>query len=255
MKKLSILITCFLLLFINGFAQQNDLYITYYANQGVSGLSGASKVYMYSGAITSSPSGQWEWIIGSPSADDGIGLMNYAGNDTWTICIDPLNYYSGGLGGPIPNGSTIYAIDLFFRNENGTAFGYDLNGTYIVLDLTSTPVTSTFTGVVPGSCAVGIQEELAIDNSIAIYPNPVKGNATLSYTIKKNAGRISVKIFDVLGQKVKTIIDAQNHSTGTQQIIWNGENDNGSILKNGLYFYTLEINDVVVKSNRFLIDK
>jgi hypothetical protein len=255
MKKLSILITCFLLLIINGFAQQNDLYITYYANQGVSGLSGASKVYMYSGAVTSSPSGQWEWIIGSPNVDDGIGLMNYAGNDTWTICIDPLNYYSGGLGGPIPNGSTIYAIDLFFRNENGTAFGYDLNGSYIVLDLTSTPVTSTFTGVVPGSCAVGIQEELAIDNSISIYPNPVKGNATLSLSIKNNDSRVSVKIFDVLGQKVKTIIDAQNHSNGTHQILWNGENDNGSILKNGLYFYTLEINDVIVKSNRFLIDK
>ncbi|MBL0341992.1 MAG: hypothetical protein IPP71_14320 [Bacteroidetes bacterium] len=72
-KHLLVLIFSFIFGSINA---QTDLKITYDANQGVSGLAGASKVYMYSGAVTSSPTGQWEWTIGSTNQDDGIGLMS-----------------------------------------------------------------------------------------------------------------------------------------------------------------------------------
>src|SRR4030095_1897504 len=88
-------ILCFAVGQVSG--QQNDLRITYDANQGISGLAGASKVYMYSGAVTSSPSGSWEWIVGSPNLDDGVGEMTSLGNNMWSICIDPMSYYSSGI--------------------------------------------------------------------------------------------------------------------------------------------------------------
>ncbi len=137
MKKQLLLFVLTISCSVAAYAQQNDLRINYYANQGVSGLAGASKVYMYSGAVTSSPSGAWEYIVGSPNLDDGVGKMTSLGNDTWTICVDPLVFYSSGLSGPIPNGSTIYAIDMFFRNANGTAFGYDFSNNYIIVDMTA----------------------------------------------------------------------------------------------------------------------
>jgi len=235
-------------------AQQNDLRITYYANQGVSGLAGASKVYMYSGAVTSSPTGAWEYIIGSPNLDNGIGLMTSQGNDTWSICVDPFVYYSSGLSGPIPNGSTIYAIDMFFRNANGTLFGYDFSNNYIIVDMTANPPTSNFTGVIPGFCGVGEAEiefkEFVMNN----FPNPLKVNTLITYNLKNNASNVTINVYDVIGQKVKTIVN-ESQKAGVHKINWNGDSNSGSLLKNGLYFYSLEIDGKVQRTNRMIISR
>lgn len=236
------------------FAQQNDLRINYYANQGVSGLAGSAKVYMYSGAVISSPSGAWEYIVGSPNLDDGVGKMTSLGNDTWTICVDPLVYYSSGLSGPIPNGSTIYAIDMFFRNANGTAFGYDFSNNYIIVDMTANPPTSSFAGVVPGFCGVGGEEiqfqEFVMNN----FPNPVKSNTLITYNLKNNAKNVAINVYDVIGQKVRTIVN-EPQKAGVHKINWNCDSDRGVTLKNGLYFYSLEIDGKVQRTNRMIISR
>ncbi len=235
-------------------AQQNDLRLTYDANQGVSQLAGASKVYMYSGAVTSSPSASWEWIIGSPNLDDGIGQMTSLGNDIWTICIDPLSYYSSGVAGPIPGGTPILAIDMFFRNEDGTQTGYNFNGSYIILDMTTTPPSSNFNGVVAGTCAVGVTElplkEFVMNN----FPNPVKSNTIITYNLKSNAHNVVIKVYDVIGQHVKTFRQ-ETRKSGVHKITWNGDNDKGALLKNGLYFYSLEVDGVSIKTNRLILSR
>jgi hypothetical protein len=252
MKKLPV----FLFVLVNSvsFAQQNDFNLIYYANQGVSGLAGANKVYMYSGAVTSSPSGSWEWIVGSPNLDDGVGLMTSLGNDTWTICIDPFVYYSSGPAGPIPNGSTIFAIDMFFRNENGTAFGYDFSNNYIIVDMTTIPPSSSFSGVVPGVCGVGNEEiplkEFVMNN----FPNPLESSTLIMYYLKNSANSVRVNVYDAIGQKVRTIADAPQVA-GVYRINWNGDNDKGALLKNGVYLYTLEVNGKVLKTNRMIISR
>lgn len=234
--------------------QQNDLKITYDANQGISGLAGANKVYMYSGAVTSSPSGSWEWIVGSTNQDDGVGLMSPLGNNMWTICIDPMQYYSSGIGGVIPAGTPILAIDMFFRNENGSATGYNFNGTYIIVDMTTVPPSSNFPGVTTSSCAVGTQEIPLKDFVINNFPNPVKTSTVITYNLKSNAGNVVIKVYDVIGQCVKTF-DQNAQKTGIYKINWNGDNDKGSQLKNGLYFYTLEVDSRAIRTNRVVISR
>ncbi len=236
------------------FAQQNDLRINYDANQGISGLPGANKVYMYSGAVTSSPSGQWEWIVGSPNVDDGIGQMTSMGNDQWMICIDPLVYYSSGIAGPIPPATPILAIDMFFRNENGTAQGYNFNNSYIIVDMTTVPPSSNFAGVTLGNCAVGGKEipmkEFVMNN----FPNPVKTNTIITYNLKYPGRIVNVVVYDVIGQKVKSF-NQGSQTAGLYKINWTGENDRGAMLKNGLYFYALEVDGVTIRTNRMLISR
>jgi len=235
-------------------AQQNDLQIIYDANQGVSQLAGATKVYMYSGAVTSSPSGTWEWIVGSTNQDDGIGLMTPMGNNMWSICIDPMSYYSSGVGGIITPGSQIYAIDMFFRNENGTATGYNFNGTYIVLDLSTTPPTSTFAGVTSSTCAVGTKDVPMRDFVMNNFPNPVKSNTVITYNLKNNSSNVKIRVYDVIGQSVKTFTQ-ESQKPGVYKISWNGDNDKGTMLKNGLYFYSLEVDGVTIKTNRVVLSR
>ncbi|MDQ3051122.1 MAG: T9SS type A sorting domain-containing protein [Bacteroidota bacterium] len=253
-QLLATAITVFFLSTGNLLAQQNDLRITYDANQGVSQLAGANKVYMYSGAVTSSPSASWEWIVGSPNVDDGIGQMSSLGNDLWTICINPMSYYSSGVAGVIPAGTPILAIDMFFRNENGTATGYNFNGSYIILDMTTTPPTSNFNGVVAATCAVGEIEiplkEFVMNN----FPNPVKTNTLITYNLKSNARNVVIKVYDVIGQNIKTFRQEAQKS-GVHKIAWNGDNDKGALLKNGLYFYSLEVDGVTLKTNRMILSR
>jgi|SRR5688572_2490822 len=251
---LSIILIAFSILISPVLAQQNDLRITYDANQGVSGLAGASKVYMYSGAVTSSPSGSWEWIVGSPNLDDGIGEMTSLGSNLWTICIDPISYYSSGIAGPIPGGTPILAIDMFFRNENGTATGYNFSGTYIIVDMTTTPPSSNFPGVTIGNCAVGNQEVAVKDFVMNNFPNPVKTNTVITYNLKNNADKVTIKVYDVIGQSVKTFSQG-SQKAGIHKLNWSGENDKNSPLKNGLYFYTLEVDGRPIRTNRMIISK
>jgi len=235
-------------------AQQNDLRITYDANQGVSQLMGANKVYMYSGAVTSSPSASWEWIVGSTNQDDGIGLMTSLGNNIWTICIDPISYYSSGTAGIIPAGTPILAIDMFFRNENGTATGYNFNGSYIILDMTTNPPSSNFSGVTAATCAVGELEIPLKDFVMNNFPNPVKNNTLLTYNLKGNASKVYIRVYDVIGHCVKTF-KQDSQKSGLYKINWAGDNDKGALLKNGLYFYSLEVDGRTIQTNRLILSR
>jgi hypothetical protein len=254
MNKLLLLILLSHLIVCQGFSQSGDLRITYDANQGVSGLAGANKVYMYSGAVTSGPSGQWEWIVGSPNLDDGIGLMDPLGSGLWTICIDPMSYYSSGVAGPIPGGATIYAIDLFFRNETGTAFGYNFSGSYMIIDMTTNPPSSNFPGLTLSNCAVGSPEVQLKDFVMNNFPNPLKTSTQITFNLKEDARKASITLFDMLGQPVKKFV-WNDLKPGITKVNWNGDNDKGTALKNGIYFYTLEVDGVKMMSKRMVISR
>jgi hypothetical protein len=252
-KKLLLSVYAFAYWMCGSLSAQNDLSITYDANQGVSGLAGANKVYMYSGAVTSSPSASWEWIVGSTNQDDGIGLMTPLGNNMWNICIDPMSYYSSGPAGVIPAGTPILAIDMFFRNENGTATGYNFNGTYIILDMTTNPASSNFTGVVASGCTVDAPEIPLKDFVMNNFPNPLKSNTLITYNLK-GSGKVVIRVYDVIGENVRTF-NQDYQKAGVYKINWTGDNDKGSLLKNGLYFYTLEVDGRPIRTNRMIISR
>jgi flagellar hook assembly protein FlgD len=50
---------------------------------------------------------------------------------------------------------------------------------------------------------------------------------------------VTLKIYDVLGKEVKTLIDNDREAPGTHAVIWNGTNDNGAHVSSGMYFYRL----------------
>jgi hypothetical protein len=72
------------------------------------------------------------------------------------------------------------------------------------------------------------------------YPNPFNPETRIEYTLKK-AGHVTVHIYNVLGGKVKTLLD-QEQSAGFYQINWDGKNDKGKSVSSGLYLYKLEVN-------------
>lgn len=72
------------------------------------------------------------------------------------------------------------------------------------------------------------------------YPNPFNPSTQIQYSIKE-PGRVRLIIFNVRGETVRTLIDQDAISAGTQApVTWDGLNDFGQIAASGMYFYRLE---------------
>ena len=76
------------------------------------------------------------------------------------------------------------------------------------------------------------------------YPNPFNPKTTIAYTVAK-PGHMTLKIYNVRGELVKTLIDGVVNTSST--IEWDGDNNAGAKVSSGVYFYEARMgNDVVV---------
>ena len=73
---------------------------------------------------------------------------------------------------------------------------------------------------------------------IGNYPNPFNPETTISFSIAVS-GSTSLKIFDIKGQHVKTIVD-ENLPSGSHKVVWNGTDVNENHVSSGIYFYRLQ---------------
>ena len=71
------------------------------------------------------------------------------------------------------------------------------------------------------------------------YPNPFNPSTTFSFTLPVDK-RISVRIYDMTGRLVRTLINDENYAQGTHSVDWNGLGDSGMAVASGQYIYTLE---------------
>jgi len=72
------------------------------------------------------------------------------------------------------------------------------------------------------------------------FPNPFNSRTIIKYSLP-DAGNISIKIFDIIGQEITTLID-QEQSAGEHYILWHGKNRSGNDVASGVYFYNLKFN-------------
>jgi len=70
------------------------------------------------------------------------------------------------------------------------------------------------------------------------YPNPFNPSTTIKYSIV-NPGNVSIKIYDLLGRVVKTLVN-EFEENGNYQVTWSGENNFGRKVNSGIYFYRIE---------------
>ncbi len=71
------------------------------------------------------------------------------------------------------------------------------------------------------------------------FPNPFNSSTNIRF-YAKDYEKAEVTIYDVLGQKVKTVFNGSTDA-GQNTITWNGDNNEGNSCSSGIYFYTLNI--------------
>ncbi|MCD4817817.1 MAG: FG-GAP-like repeat-containing protein [Candidatus Cloacimonetes bacterium] len=83
------------------------------------------------------------------------------------------------------------------------------------------------------------------------YPNPFNPDTTISFYLKISDS-IELSIFNIKGQKVKTLVDKFSEK-GSYEIQWNGKDENGDEVKSGIFFYKLKTKDEELSRKMILL--
>lgn len=75
---------------------------------------------------------------------------------------------------------------------------------------------------------------------ITAYPNPFRKLTNIKIGYGQSAKGMKLKIYDTDGRLIKQFNDLTNQSFN--QVIWNGDDENGRRVASGIYFITCEIN-------------
>lgn len=83
------------------------------------------------------------------------------------------------------------------------------------------------------------------------YPNPFNPNTSVKFQVPED-GLVTIKIFDMLGQEIATLI-SDNIQKGTYTLNWDGKDKNGNYVSSGSYMYRMTAgNFVQTKKMMFL---
>ena len=111
-------------------------------------------------------------------------------------------------------------------------------------------------------------KEIDLNSELKTYaaPNPFSPNYEVTrffYKSGKTTSKITIKIFDFGMNPVRTVIqNAMRYSTDELFTIWDGKNNDGYQVANGVYFYRIEIDrdttrmgkNISITINKFIIN-
>ncbi len=88
--------------------------------------------------------------------------------------------------------------------------------------------------------SVDDEKELPKEFKIETYPNPFNSqvNIRVTFPTGKYAKDFSIKIYNILGEVVKTF-EINNNNQNIIELFWNGKNDNNEELTSGIYIFTV----------------
>lgn len=127
-------------------------------------------------------------------------------------------------------GDTISNFRLRFKMTSNSSLSAD--GWYVddvmILGYTKTGVSSDDR---PLSPIIGMKLEQN-------YPNPFNRNTSIRFALSASSP-VKLNVYDITGRLVRNIADGV-HESGSYSIVWDGRDNNGRRMGNGVYFYRLD---------------
>lgn len=114
-----------------------------------------------------------------------------------------------------------------------------LDGSPMLVDASNTSIAAEIdTAVVVVSSVTDAEDPevpITAANLYQNYPNPFNPSTTIRFDVPQRAP-VSLKIYDVNGRLINTVIDNKFYERGSWKVQWNGINDRGIAVPSGLYF-------------------
>lgn len=86
-----------------------------------------------------------------------------------------------------------------------------------------------------GSAETVVTAEFALQDN---YPNPFNPSTTISFSVAFESP-VTLEIYNITGEKVRTLLDNQVYRQGTASVVWDGRNDYGEAVSSGMYISRL----------------
>ena len=83
------------------------------------------------------------------------------------------------------------------------------------------------------------------------YPNPFNPSTTINFTVP-NFSDVKISVFDINGKLINTLVDA-SFSSGTYNVIWNGDDASGNKVAAGIYMYNLTSDETSITNKMVLV--
>ena len=143
---------------------------------------------------------------------------------------------------------SVFGADLDGDGDNDLAVASG-RGVSVLLNLSDIPITD--------STAVTEYEEPSSDvpeiySLTQNYPNPFNPQTVIYYDLPVQS-HINISVYNITGQIVATLVDG-HRSAGSYSLVWDGKDDNGKRLANGVYVYRL-LADGFVKTRKMVLMK
>jgi len=127
------------------------------------------------------------------------------------------------------NGSTTLKIDI---NVPSGTYTYNISAIYY--DVYESELTDDFVLEFVDAGVVLPANGTALNNNV---PNPFNPTTAISFSLE-NAGQVTLEIFNVKGEKVRTLVNEHFEAT-SHSVVWNGKDDLGKTSASGVYFYKM----------------
>lgn len=88
-------------------------------------------------------------------------------------------------------------------------------------------------------------------DQVRVTPNPMVRSCALDFEVA-TPGRVEVRVFDIAGRAVRTLLDGELPG-GRQTVVWDGRDDGGAAVANGVYFYRVEMPGGAPLTTRFVV--
>jgi hypothetical protein len=83
-------------------------------------------------------------------------------------------------------------------------------------------------------------------------PNPFRGAATILHETSPASSHTRIAVYDVAGKLVRSLVD-EPARPGRHEVAWDGTNEDGQRVASGVYFFTLESDDVAERRSIVLL--
>jgi subtilisin family serine protease len=150
-----------------------------------------------------------------------------------------MNIISGQSGTVAYNDST----GMGFRVHSGGLAGGSYNASLRVT--TNDPLQPVVNIPVTVDVITGVPDAGVVPEVYALeqnYPNPFNPTTTIQFALPR-ASNVSLKVYNILGQEVRTLADGMMEA-GFVNAVWDGRNNGGMGVSSGIYFYRLDARSV-----------
>lgn len=127
-------------------------------------------------------------------------------------------------------------------NENATRHNKDVSATYFIQAINCYDSTLSSTPTIYNA-------QYAND---IVYPNPCNQQTTIKFDISSGT-ELNLDIVNEKGMLVKKLLHHTPFVSGKYQIIWDGKNNSGALVSDGLYFYHIQDNLGNHKSGKIIL--